>query len=656
MNRQEYEEAILRVRRADVAYYVDDTPVMSDEEYDGLMRALAAYEKEHPQDVDPDSPTQRVGGKVSGAFATMKHPRRMLSLANVFNLEELEAVDKSMAAELGEHATWLVEPKLDGLTLVVRYEHGRLTQAVTRGDGEQGEDVLATARTIRNLPLRLVADHLSFYARGEVMMTKAVFNELNGQLAAAGKPPFANPRNAAAGSLRQKDPAEAYRRRLTVCFYDVIGAPYELVTERDKLEFLDAAGLPSLSSASTPAENVAEAFGVCQAMANRREGLEYDIDGMVLKVSSVRMQRKLGEGSKTPNWAVAYKFPAEHVATTLKDVQWQVGRTGAVTPVAVFDPVVIGGSKVDHASLHNVDYIKALDLCIGDRISVYKAAEIIPQVATVLERTGGVPVAAPTHCPACGHELHRDGAALVCGNRGCEAGRCRWLEFFAAREHMDIKGLGEAVAGQLVHAGLCRLPSDVYALTKEHLMRLDGFSDRRADALLAEIRKSKDKPADRVLAAIGVDMLGDTLSTDVLREFRSIQAISEATVEALSRLHGVAETTAKAMLASLRDPDIQDCIRGLECAGLHMALEASACPQTLEGLSFCITGTLSEDRETVKKRILEHGGRFQSSVSSKTSYLVAGEGGGEKRHKAEVLQVPVISESELEVLIDGGRQ
>ena len=644
----EYEAAVRKAAEAEAAYYVDDRPVMDDATYDRLVKDIAEFEKEKHYTVDW-SPTQRVGGAAVSQFLKVRHPRRMLSLENVFDEESVNAFCAKMRKE-GD-TEFIVEPKLDGLTLVCHYKDGRLLCALTRGDGDVGEDVTATARTIRNLPLVTPLDEEEFYARGEVIITNEDFELVNEQLVKDGKPPFANPRNAAAGSLRQKDPAEAQKRRLSVCFYDVFVVGASLPDEEKKLLFLEEARLPTLRNASriVKAEQV---FMVCGMFDAGRRNFGFAIDGAVVKTMSGDVQEAVGEGNKTPNWAVAYKFPAEHVQTVLRDVRWQVGRTGRLTPVADVDPVQVAGTTVEHASLHNIDYIRAMDLRIGDTVSLYKAAEIIPQIAAVLKHGDGEPVAVPDRCPECNGTVARDGADLKCTSPYCKAKARATLEFFGSREHMDIKGLGPAVIAQLVPLGVDD-PYRLYSMKKETLLILDGWSDAKADSLLAEIEKSKERPFDRVLASLGVENLGDTLSVDAARKFKTMEAVQAATVEDWCSLNGVAEPSAKAIVAGLQDRTMRWRISQLELWGLKMRVEDNGLKQTLEGKSFCITGTLSVGREEMKALILGRGGIFQSSVSSKTNYLVVGEGGGGKADKAKKLGVQAITEEELRKMIDG---
>ena len=654
-----YEQLIEQAAEADNMYYNENAPVMDDAAYDQLILRIKAVETAHPDWISPSSPTQRVSGKVSGEFAKVAHPCRMLSLENACSIEDLKAFDNRVRKAGGDRFDYgyLVEPKLDGLTLVVEYRDGELYRAVTRGDGSVGEDVTAEARTIRNMPLRLKYK-VDVFVRGEVVMEKDVFRKLNEELMAKGMKTFANARNAASGSLRQKDPAITRQRKLWITFYDLYDAENNTPDgskrcwEISKVEGIKELGLPTINDMTYVVADVQEAFDACQKFGEIRGELPIDIDGAVVKLNDGGLQKELGEGNHSPNWAIAYKFPAEHMSTDLQDVVWQVGRTGKVTPVAVFTPVQIAGTTVDHASLHNYDYIKALDLHYGAVVSVYKAAEIIPQVENVLVQGTGERVVPPKACPSCGVALVRDGAAFMCPNKFCEERICANIEFFCSREHMDIRGVGPAVIKSLVGTGMNH-PLDLYELTYDKLVGLKDVGDKKAKAILAEIEKSKQKPFAKVLASLGVVMLGDTLSETATRKFKDIDTMVSATNEAWMEIDGVAGVMAEAIVDELTSFDMKLVVARCKELGLNMRIEESGRPQTLAGLSFCITGTLSRGREEIKADILSYGGAFQSKVSRKTSYLVAGDGGGDKRNQALAYGVPIIDEGRLEALMQG---
>lgn len=658
-DRLTYERLLEQVAEADNMYYNENAPVMDDAAYDQLIVQIKAIEQSHPDWTSPSSPTQRVGGKVSGEFAKVAHPCRMLSLDNAFNMEDLNAFDTRVRKAGGDKFTYgyLVEPKLDGLTLVVEYRNGEFFRAVTRGDGTTGEDVTAEAKTIRNLPLRLKYK-VDVFVRGEVIMEKEVFRKLNDELLAKGMKSFANARNAASGSLRQKDPAITRQRQLWIIFYDLYDTENntpdgeQRAWEQSKVEGIKELGLPTINDMTYIVDNIQEAYDACQKFCEIRDEFGFDIDGAVVKLNDGGLQKELGEGNHSPNWAMAYKFPAEHMSTDLKDVVWQIGRTGKVTPVAVFEPVQIAGTTVDHASLHNCDYIKALDLHYGSIISVYKAAEIIPQVEICLVQGTGERVTPPKACPCCGTGLVRDGVALVCPNKFCKDRICANIEFFCERDHMDIRGVGPSIIGKLVDNGMNH-PLDLYALTYEQLVGMQDVGDKKAKAILAEIEKSKAKPFAKVLASLGVIMLGDTLSETAVRKFKNIDDMVAATKADWTQIDGVADVMAEAIVNELTSFDMKLVIGKCKQIGLNLQIEESGKPQTLAGLAFCVTGTLSKGREDVKAEILAHGGVFQSGVSKKTSYLVAGEGGGGKRDKAAALGVTVINEAQLNMLING---
>lgn len=644
-----YKDLVAKAQQAEAAYYVDDSPIMEDAEYDALLAQLAAYEAAFPDQIDPDSPTQRVGGKVSGAFDKVPLPRRMLSLKNIFSVQEaarfIETVNKADPDRRGV----AVQYKLDGLTLCCHYKDGRLVQAVTRGDGDVGEDVTATARTIRNLPL-VIRSLSDFWARGEVMMSRKEFERQNAALLAEGKTPFANPRNAAAGSLRQKDPAVAASRRLCIMFYDLY--PCDELTEMAKLVNLRDAGLPTLFDTTAVFKDADEAFESFFTCTERvRDALSYDIDGLVLKAVSFRVREALGEGNKTPNWAVAYKFPAQHVSTRLKQVTWEVGQSGVLTPVAHLAPVCIGGSMVKKASLHNQNYIDGLQLRIGDKVSLYKAAEIIPQISVVMESNQeGELVQPPATCPVCGAPTAREGVETVCTSPTCKGKIKARLLFWAGRPRMDIHGIGDSVAEAL--AELISDPMDMYGLTESQLLGLPLFAAKKAENLLKQIEKSKERPFARVLASFGIPQLGETTAATLVASFGTARRLQQATAEELSKVDGIGEATAALLAGWFSGPQFAAMVDKAESIGLHLEGERTAQESDkLAGMRICITGTLSKPRDFFKDLITRNGGIFQSAVNGSTTYLVAGDGGGSKAEKAAKLGVKTIGEEEFYKLL-----
>ncbi len=640
MLKEKYSKLIKDIQRADYCYYSEDKPEISDAAYDALMQELIQMETEHPDLISSTSPTQRVGGKVSGTFSKMKHPIKMLSLNNVFNEKDLNA----FYTRTGEQA-FIVEPKLDGLTLVCWYDKGKLLKATTRGDGEVGENVTHTARTIKNLPLT-VPYTKPFQVRGEVVMPKSAFMKYNKNALNHNTEPLCNTRAGAAGAIRQKDPAKAAKRSLLVFFYDVINVD-DFSDENGKLLWLENQRLPTIVSSSNTVGKE-ELFQYCLEMQKMKSSCDIDIDGAVIKVLQLSKQQLLGTSAKAPNWAVAYKFEEERYTTTLKEVVWQVGRTGQVTPVALIDPVDIQGTICTHASLHNEDYINNLKLRTGDVVTVYKAAEIIPQIDEVSSHSQYPRIIAPENCPACHSKLERKGAALMCKNNKCSARLKNAIEFFGSREHMNIQGLGKATVDLLV-PDIVRIPPDIYNLTKEWLLKLEGFAGRKADSLIEQIQLSRKQPYHKVIASLGIHSMGDTLSVDICRKFQNIDKLLAASTEDLKTLPGISDITANNIYSSLHSATMQAVIAGLRPYLVFEYAKTTSTP--LEGVSICITGTLSFSREYFKELIIANGGVVTSSVTKDTTYLLAGEAGGSKLTKAKNLSIKIITEQEFLNLI-----
>lgn len=652
-----YRQLVDRANKAIKAYYIDDNPILTDEEYDKLIIRIANIESEHPDWLRVDSPTRRVGGAATSSFEKVTHPRPMLSLKNGFTAEDIRAFGKAASAMADDKILYIIEPKLDGLTMVCSYENGSLVRAVTRGDGLVGEDVTLNAMCVQQVPV-VVPYKGRFQVRGEVIMLKKDFIELNEEQAKKGNHVFANARNAAAGSLRQKDPSVTRDRKLTFIVYDAFGLVDEYYDEIGKLKWLRKQGFSTVVAASEAFDDIEDAVRYCDNAIAWRGKLPMDIDGLVLKVDKLHVQERLGETDVFPRWALAYKFPAQHKAATLEAVVWQIGRTGRVTPVAVFSPIELGGATVDHASLHNLQYVKVLELRIGDVISVYKAAEIIPQVASVVRHSEGCPVEIPTKCPECGTQLIEEtmveGTTLVCPNENCNARRIAWLSMFASRERMDIQGLGDSLIKFLVYEGLCKTPADLYTLTEDDLIKLPLVGERKAQLIIAAIERSKKQDAVRVLASIGVPGLGRRAADALLTQYKNIPALLEADASAIAKLPGFGETTAQAYVSGLHAPATLELIERLKEHGLQMALSSAIELGGLTGQVFCITGQLSQPREVFAQRIRDLGGRVESSVTKRTNYLLAGADGGRlssKRKKANDLGISILSEEDFEELI-----
>jgi len=646
---QKYNELLAKALEAERAYYEFDNPIMSDADYDAIIRSLKALEDASPDIKSPNSPTTRVGGKPVNTFAKIQFPYRMLSLKNAFTEDDIN----DYLAKTKEYAGlgWCVQPKLDGLTLVLFYEHGTLVKAATRGNGDVGEDVTLNAMAIKTIPVTVQQEQL--IVRGEVVMHKKDFEALNAHRADRGLPLYANARNVAAGSIRQKDPSITASRNLVFYAYDVPG--YNAGTEKQMLALLEKNGftVPQTNFVPISFPNYDDVANIeIQEVKKHEADIPYAIDGAVIKTDDRQQRASLGEGTHDPNWAIAFKFTPVEAVTMLKGVTWQIGRKGTLTPVAVLDPVDLCGTTVEHASLHNIDYIREMDLKLGDMVAVYKAAEIIPQLDHVVESMGGAPVVFPKLCPECGAELVRDGAALLCVNEDCMAKTKAEICYFVSRQCMDIRGIAIAMIERLVEKGKLRSPADLYKLTKEDLM-LPGISkDLKADSVLAEIEKSKQKPFDRVLCAIGIDCIGTTGAVTVANHFGSMLALLKASIPEIAAIEGFAETTARAIFTSIHSPRKAELINELSLYGLCMEQEKKELSsEKLKSLSFCITGTLSQSRDQIKKLIEDNGGKFVTSISSSTSYLVAGDGGGSKRSKAEKLGITIINEQQLKDLL-----
>lgn len=649
---ENYDVLLAKALEAERAYYELDEPIMSDSEYDAIVRALAAMEDENRFLARSSSPTNRVGGKATNTFEKVNLPYRMLSLRNAFTADDIDGFIAKTLGYAGEF--YHVQPKLDGLTLVLFYENGVLVKAATRGNGDVGEDVTLNALNIPSIPRTIQADKL--IVRGEVVMHKADFEELNKAREVAGQPLYANARNVAAGSIRQKDPAVTRSRKLTFYAYDMPGVGN--ISERYMLYSLQMNGFLTPNSITVPV-NVPDIsttlYDTIQHIKHTEDSIPYAIDGAVVKTDDRGVGRlELGEGTHDPNWAIAFKFTPMEAITTLKGVIWQVGRKGTMTPVAVLEPVELCGTTVEHASLHNVDYIKEMDLKLGDIVAVYKAAEIIPQLDHVVESMGNALLPIPSICPECGAPLVRSGGpALYCDNEDCPARLKAEICYFVSRQAMDIRGIADAMINWLVDHGKLHSAADIYKLKKEDLLIPGMSKDVKAEAVLAEIEKSKDKPFDRVLCAIGIDCIGTTGAVIIAKHFGSMEALQKATKEEIASIEGFASLSASQITASLHEPRKAQLIADLAAAGLQMTQQVEQlASDKLSGKAFCITGTLSQSRDQIKKLIEENGGKFVTSVSSATSYLVAGEGGGSKRDKAAKLGVTIITEKQLKEMIE----
>lgn len=639
-------------------YYNEDDPAVSDYEYDRLMLEIKAIEAEHPEWVSAASPTQHVGGRADNTFAPVVHRVKMESLQDVFSFDELYAFDARVRAAVGEVA-YSVEPKIDGLSVSLEYEHGRFVRGSTRGDGETGEDVTANLATIRSIPERIPTDLPLLEVRGEVYMSHASFDKLmRAQLASGGKLPK-NPRNAAAGSLRQKDPRVAAGRELDIFLFNVQQAEGAGFTSHiASLDQLRAWGLKTLPF-YTRCESIGEAVEQVKRIGEMRDGLDFDIDGAVIKVDDLALRREMGSTAKYPKWAVAFKYPPEEKPTTLLDIEVSVGRTGALTPTAVFEPVQLAGTTVSRAVLHNQDFINALGVNVGDTIVVRKAGEIIPEVVGVQTRRSREPFRLPDRCPSCGAPLTRgeDEAVLRCIDPACPAQLLRNLIHFASRDAMDIEGLGEALVEQLVDAGKLHSPADIYRLTKEDVASLERSGEKSAQNLLDAIEASRGRELWRLIFGLGIRLIGAKAAKLLEAAFPDMDAILAASREDFIAVEGFGEIMADSLFRYLSQPQSRALIAELKELGLNMTSAAPKEKGLFTGLTFVLTGTLPTlTRQEATELIEAQGGKAASSVSKKTSYVLAGEEAGSKLTKAQTLGVPVIDEAAFRAMLDGDRE
>lgn len=665
-------------------YYAKDAPEISDAAFDSLMRELRELEQAHPELIDPTSPTQRVGGYVGEQFSPVRHAVRMYSLDNAMGLEELDEWLARTVEAIGHPVPFCCELKIDGSSIALTYEAGVLTKAATRGDGTTGEDVTVNMRTVRDIPLRLrdagieglVDPDASIEVRGEVYMPKRSFESLNVAAAAQGRQGFANPRNAAAGSLRQKDPTVTQGRDLSTFLYAIADdAPVRAESQWDLLKWLGDCGFhvnPDVKRCDTPEE----VHRFCEEVADRRDSLPYGIDGVVVKVDSFAIQREMGFTARAPRWAIAYKFPPEEKTTVLRDISVQVGRTGAITPVAELDPVRVDGSVVARATLHNLDEVHRKDVRVGDTIIVRKAGDVIPEVlgpVLSLRPEGAIPWEMPAMCPSCGSPLVReDGeAAFRCVSIDCPAQATERLIHWASRGAMDIDGMGEEIVARLVESGRLTDVADYYNLSEYDLATLEtGRTNKEGEPvhlgstiaakLIASIEASKARPFGRVLFGLGIRHVGKTTGAQIAAACPSMDALMQASEEDLAAIDGVGGIIAKSIRAFLETPDNREVIHRLGMLGVRMEdvrTEGEDVPQTLAGITFVLTGSLVESgmtRDEAGSRLKAMGAKVSGSVSKKTGYVIAGEAAGSKYDKAVALGVPVLSEADLLRLLETG--
>lgn len=661
------EQLRAEIRAHDHRYHVLDQPIVSDAEYDELLRELVALEAEHPDLITPDSPSQRVGAAVGDLFAPVEHLRPLLSLDNVVDVEELRAWGRRVERVLGrEPDGFSCEPKVDGLAITLVYEGGRLVRGATRGDGTTGEDVTANLRTLQSVPLRLIGDEVPalLEVRGEVYMSDATFEAVNEAQDAAGERRFTNPRNAAAGSLRQKDPAVTARRDLSIWVYQagvVEGGP-PLATHSETMAYLGSLGLRVNPAASVVAD-LGEVEAYVTDAERRRHDLGYQTDGVVVKVDDLADQAELGFTARAPRWAIAYKFAPEERTTILRDIQVNVGRTGAVTPFAVLEPVFVGGATVGMATLHNADEVARKDVRIGDSVIVRRAGDVIPEVLGPIVdlRTGDeTPWSMPERCPFCDSPIVRpegEKVARCTGGLTCPSRLREWLFHFASRGGMDIEHLGYKTIDLLIEEGLVADPADIYALEPAHFAGREGWGDTSIDNLMAAIDASRDRGVARLLTALGIRHVGPAAAKVLASAYRSMDAIAAAGGDELAALDGIGPVIAESLVAWFDEPEHTDLVRRLGERGVRLddpEPDLAGLP-SLEGLTFVLTGSLEGfTRDAAAAEIESRGGRVAGSVSGRTAYLVAGEGGGSKRDKAEALGTPILDEAAfVELLRDG---
>ena len=648
--RQEIAQLRETLNEAGHLYYVLDAPTMSDFEYDRLLRRLEELEAEHPEEVTPDSPTQRIGGKILSQFEEVRHDVPLESLQDVFDAEEVRAFFDRVAQDI-PHAAYSVEPKVDGLSVAVEYRDGVFYRGATRGDGRVGEDVTENLRTIRSLPMTLPEKLPRLIVRGEVYMSRSVFEEINARREIEGKPLMANPRNAAAGSLRQLDSRIVAQRKLDIAIFNMqLCEGKTFASHTETIEYLKSQHFKVIPQCCLhTAEEVLEEI---ERLGEERGNYPFDIDGAVVKLDDLAQRDVLGSTAKCPRWAVAYKYPPEQKPSVLKDIVIQVGRTGVLTPKAVLAPVRLAGSTVSFATLHNQDFIASKDIRIGDTVIVRKAGEIIPEIVEVVmdkRPADAVPYEIPAQCPVCGAAVARDedGVALRCTGAECPAQRLRNLTHFVSRNAMDIDGLGPAVINSLIENDLVKNAADLYTLKVEDISPLERMGKKSAANAVAAIEKSKDNDLWRLIAALGIRQVGDKAAKVLASHFGSMDAIVAATEEELTAIDDVGPITAGFIRSWMDSPQSRDLLARLKEAGVNMVDRTEKVDARFAGLTFVLTGALTKfTRDEATEMIELRGGKASGSVSKKTSYVVAGENAGSKLTKAQDLGIPVLTEDE----------
>ena len=652
-----------KLEKLNYDYYVKDNPSATDYEYDMMLKRLEELEKTYPHLASPISPTKRVGGQVLEGFEKVEHAVKMESLADVFSKEELFEFDTRTKGLLsGEDYEYVVEMKIDGLSVSLEYQNGEFFRGSTRGDGNIGEDITENLKTVKTIPLKLKNPIPYLEVRGEVFMPKASFEKLNSERKASGEALFANPRNAAAGSLRQLDSSVAAKRNLDIFIFNIQQIDgKDIKNHSDGFDFLEKQGF-KVSPVRKIAKNIEEAYEIIKEIGSKREGLSFDIDGAVVKINSLRQREELGSTSKVPKWAAAFKYPAEQKETLLSDIVLQVGRTGAITPNAVLEPVRVAGSVINRATLHNMDYIKEKDIKIGDRVIIQKAGDIIPEVVRVVKekRTGCEKTfEMPKVCPACGEPVEREEseAVLRCINPNCPAQKIRSIIHFASRDAMDIEGLGEAVVEQLCGENLISDAADLYYLSKNDLANLERFAEKSAQNLISAIEKSKQNNADKLLYALGIRHIGAKTAKNLMMAFGSFENLENAEKEEILKVEDVGEKMAESLVGYFSFKEHKEFLNRIKSVGVNTKYISSASGTLFAGKTFVLTGTLeSLKRSEAKEKIEALGGKVSGSVSKKTDYVLAGEEAGSKLQKAQELGIKIISEEDFLKTLSSGEQ
>ncbi len=649
-----YNELVEKLLALSVAYYDNDAPLVSDFEYDRMNNELKRLEAEHPEWIRPDSPTQHVGGHVSEAFAPVAHEVPLESLQDVFSFEEVAAFVERMDASVSAAHDYVAEPKIDGLSVAVEYHDGVFFRGATRGNGEVGEDVTENLRTIRSLPKKLKNAPARLIVRGEVYMSHDTFNTLNARREVTGEPPLANPRNAAAGSLRQQDPAVCAERMLDVIFFNIqLSEGRSFQNHFETLEAMGEMGLPVV--AHTLCHTPKECTDAITAIGESREGYPFDIDGAVIKLNDLAQRQTLGSTAKYPRWAVAYKYPPEKKPSKVVDILVQVGRTGVLTPKAVIEPIRLAGTTVTNATLHNQDFIENMGVNIGDTVLVQKAGEIIPEVLEVVKKDSEGFFRLPAVCPVCGAPAERDedGAAIRCTGAECPAQRLRNIVHFASKDAMDIDGLGPAVVESLDKAGLIKTPAELYALDAQSVATAERMGKKSAENLIHNLEESKSRGLARLLCAFGIRQVGAKAAKVLARRFATLDELMTASEEELTNIGDVGPITARYIVRWFGSPQSQHQVELLREAGVSFESREEIADTRFAGKTFVLTGALVRFTRSEAEEIIERfGGKASGSVSKKTSYVLAGADPGSKLTKAQSLGVPVISEEEFLQMIE----